>query len=196
MESICASAFRTRRRMVQAAKARMSFKWQIRSATCITRRRPSPCVLGSTQKGKNTPMVKGEGLLQRNIIYNFVWRCIHLLSFIFIYIKTKTKTLFFFSGFAGCEPASLVVLSFWKNSTWHFLQTFSSVNMGYGIGHLRLSEYIENYMAGKLRIIERTSFFWKENSWEFSWRWDMSHFKRLVVKEQIHSEVWKQTCEH
>lgn len=96
MESICASAFRTRRRMVQAAKARMSFKWQIRSATCITRRRPSPCVLGSTQKGKNTPMVKGEGLLQRNIIYNFVWRCIHLLSFIFIYIKTKTKTSFFF----------------------------------------------------------------------------------------------------
>lgn len=36
--------------------------------------------------------------------------------------------------------------------------------MGYGIGHLRLSEYIENYMAGKLRIIERTSFFRKENS--------------------------------
>lgn len=123
---------------------------------------------------------------------------VYIYYLLFLYTsKLRLKHCFFsFSGFAGCEPASLVVLSFWKNSTWHFLQTFSSVNMGYGIGHLRLSEYIENYMAGKLRIIERTSFFWKENSWEFSWRWDMSHFKRLVVKEQIHSEVWKQTCEH
>lgn len=180
--------------MVEAAKARMSFKWQIRSATCITRRRPSPCVLGSTQKGKNTPMVKGEGLLQRNIIYHFVWRCIHLLSFIFIYIKTKT--LFFFL-FLVLLDVSLPVWSFSHfEKTAHdiFFKHFCLSTWAMELDTSGWASTLKTTWPGSCASSNAPRSF--ERKTVESFHGDMSHFKGLVVKEQIHSEVWKQTCEH
>ena len=69
--------------------------------------------------------------------------------------------------------------------------------MGYWIWHLRLSEYIENYMAGKLRIIERSSdtpcSFERKNSWEvFMEIWEytcaISNIWRVGCLKKIHSE--------